>query len=62
MKWRLLPQFVQPRCSRPLFLMLTTLSPRLCHRQSKALSSLKETVGLEASRRLLWVKVANSSM
>ncbi|EOY20425.1 Uncharacterized protein TCM_046314 [Theobroma cacao] len=56
MKWRLLPQSPQPRCSRPLFLMLTILSPRLCHRQSRALSSLKEMVGLEVSRRLLLVK------
>ena len=44
-------------CSMPLSLMSTSSSLRSCHKPLSVLRSLKETEGLESSRRLLLVKV-----
>ena len=59
MRMRSLLQSPQPRCSRPLSLMSTSSSLRSCHKPLSVLRSLKEMEGLEASRRLLLVKVSS---
>ncbi|KAK9933892.1 hypothetical protein M0R45_021064 [Rubus argutus] len=51
-----------PRLFRLLFLMLTTSSPRLLHKQLKALRLSKEMAGLELSRRLTLVKGVNTAI